>query len=199
MMKMTKEEQYGQLVLINILSCIWLGEWDRYEELFQNMDDKLKENFPFHSHYDQEDVKLWYENYFFIPGDYFVSPYFSSYIKKGHDEHEERKKDLLCLIGLYEKTGFLYPLEKEIYPDHFGCITAFLGSLIQESIKADVEKDEEYKRKLAELKQFVICNYILPILPTLQKNALTKVKHSFFKEFLSFYIKMMQEDWQEAA
>lgn len=198
-MIMTKEERYGQLFLNNILSCVWLGEWDRYEEFFLNMDKELTKNFPFHSYYNREDVMLWHENHFFIPGDYFVSPYFSSYIKKGHDEHEERKKDLLCLIGLYEKVGFLYPLEKEIYPDHFGCLTAFLGSVIQESIKADVEKDEEYKSKLNELKQNVIGRYIFPVLQVLRENAEPKIRHPFFKEFLNFYIQIMTEEIEKAA
>ncbi len=199
MMEMSKEERYGQLVLTNILSCVWLGEWDRYEETFRNMDKELIKNFPFHTYYRREEVSLWYENHFLIPGDYFVSPYFSSYIKKGHDEHEERKKDLLCLIGLYEKIGFLYPLEKEIYPDHFGCITAFLSSVIQESIKADAEKDEEYKSKLTELNHYIIGRYIFPILQVLKKNAEPKIKHPFFKEFLNFYIQIMTEEIGNAA
>lgn len=195
----TTEERYGQLVLNNIMSSVWLGEWERYEGIFRNMNEELIEKFPFHSHYNQEEVKLWHENHFFIPGDYFVSPYFSSYIKKGQDEHEERKKDLLCLIGLYEKIGFLYPLEKEIYPDHFGCITAFLGSVFQESLELDAEKDEEYLSKLNELNQNVIRRYIFPVLQVLKENAEPKIKHPFFKEFLNFYIQIMKEEMNEAA
>lgn len=186
-MEPTLEELYGKMALSNILSSVWLGDWKRYEDIFSTMREDVQMNFPFHQHYDREQVKQWYENHFFIPGDYFVSPYFSSYSIGESGDEDARKKDLLCLIGMYEKTGFYYPLEKELYPDHMGCLVAFWGSVIQEQIKASQTGDEEYVKKLAELEGEILNQYILPVLNPLRNHADPKISHSFFKEFLDFF------------
>lgn len=192
------EERYGKLALANIMTSIWFGDWDRYEEIMKEVPESVKAELSFHSSYKRDEVQLWHDNHFFIPGDHFVSPYFSSYIKNGEDE-DARRHDLLCLIGLYEKTGFLYPLEKERFPDHFGSLTAFLSSVIQEEIKAEQEGDREYLKQLEELEADVLRQYIQPVIKPMLEIAEGKVKHSFFKEFLGFYGELMNEDWVDAA
>lgn len=196
-MKEIIEECYGQLVLVNILSAVWIGDWDRYEEIFKEMPDELQAEFPFHPFYHREQVELWYENHFLIPGDYFVSPYFSSYVTNEKDE-ERRRQDLLCLISIFNKTGFYYPLEKESYPDHLGCLTSFVSSALQEEIKALQEADLVYFEQLVELKERLRCKYIVPVLKPLIKQSNMKINHLFFKEFLQFYGQTMEVEWMSA-
>lgn len=183
----------GKNVLTNILSSIWLGEFDKYEEIFNNLPDENKVEFPFHEHYERDEVKLWHENYFYIPGNYFVSPYFSSYRQSEKDEIR-RRQDLLCLIGLYEKLGFYYPLEKSLYPDHFGCILTFINSIIGEQIKALEENDEQLYEQLVRLEMETSGQYIFSIKRSLREESDKKISHAFFKEFLNFFDEIMTEE-----
>ncbi len=188
------EELKGSLVFANIMSVVWLGDWDRYEKIFVEMPTELREQFPFHQYYSREDVAIWHENHFFIPGEFFISPYFSSYSSNNGEDVEERRKSLLCLIGIYEKMGFYYPLEENLYPDHFGCIMVFLTSLLQEQIKARQASDEQLYQKLADLKNEVFHEYIQPILSSLQKTALNNVKHPFLHEFLQYFCSTLSKE-----
>jgi TorA maturation chaperone TorD len=192
------EERYGKLAIANIVTSIWFGDWNTYEEFMKDVPDSIKDELSFHSFYERDEVKLWHDNHFFIPGDHFVSPYFSSYPKEGEDE-EARKQDLLCLIGLYEKTGFYFPLEQDVLPDHFGSMTTFLSSILQGEIKAEQEGDHAYLQQLEEIEAEVLHKYIQPVIKPMLAAAESKVKHPFFKEFLSFYGDLMGEDWMEAA
>ena len=170
------EERYGKLAIANILTSIWFGEWDRYEEFMKEVPESMQDELSFHSFYKRDEVQLWHDNHFFIPGDHFVSPYFSSYPKNGEDE-EARKQDLLCLIGLYEKTGFYFPLEQNHLPDHFGSMTAFLSSVLQAEIKAEQEGDSEYLQKLENIEAEVLTQYIKPVIKPMLESAEAKVKH----------------------
>lgn len=192
------EERYGKLAIANIITSIWLGDWNRYEEFMKDIPEFMQDELSFHSFYERDEVQLWHDNHFFIPGDHFVSPYFSSYPKEGEDE-EARKQDLLCLIGLYEKTGFYFPLEHDRLPDHFGSMTAFLSSILQAEIKAEQEGNSEYLRQLEEIEADVLNQYIQPVIMPMLETAGSKVKHPFFKDFLSFYADLMGEDWMVAA
>lgn len=181
------EELNGSLALANIMSVVWLGDWDRYETIFKEMPVELREQFPFHQYFNREEVEIWHENHFFIPGQHFVSPYISSYSSNDGKDIEERRKNLLCLIGIYEKMGFYYPLETNLYPDHIGCIMVFLSSLLQEQIKANQESDEELYGKLDDLKNEILTDFIKPILSPLQKNAMNNIKHPFIHEFIQYF------------
>lgn len=192
------EERYGKLAIANIITSIWFGDWNRYEEFMKDIPEFMHDELSFHSFYERDEVQLWHDNHFFIPGDHFVSPYLSSYPKEGADE-EARKQDLLCLIGLYEKTGFYFPLEQDRLPDHFGSMTAFLSSILQAEIKAEQEGDSEYLRQLEEIEADVLNQYIQPVIMPMLETAGSKVKHPFFKDFLSFYADLMGEDWMVAA
>lgn len=188
------EELKGSLALANIMSVIWLGDWERYEKIFAEMPIELREQFPFHKYYTQDEVAIWHENHFFIPGEYFISPYFSSYTSNGGQDVEERRKSLLCLIGHYEKMGFYFPLEKQLYPDHIGCIMVFLSSLLQEQIKAKHDSDEELYLQLNELKSEILTDFIEPILSQLQKNMLNNAKHPFINEFLQYFCRSLDKE-----
>ena len=192
------EERYGKLAVANIMTSIWLGDWDTYEAFMNDVPEGMQEELTFHSFYNRDEVQLWYDNHFFIPGDHFVSPYFSSYAKNNEDE-EARRLELLCLIGLYEKTAFYFPLEQDRLPDHFGSMTAFMSSILQGEIKAENEGDLEYLQQLEEIETEMLNRFIQPILKPMLKNAEAKIKHPFFKEFLRFYKEMMEEDWVDAA
>lgn len=190
----TLEELHGSLALANIMSVIWLGDWDRYEEIFAEIPDELKNQFPFHTHYKREEVEIWYENHFFIPGDYFISPYFSSYSSNKGQDVEERRKSLLCLIVIYEKMGFYYPLENNLYPDHLGCLLVFISSVLQEQIKAMNNSDDELYKKLTNMKNEIFSEYIQPVLHPLQKNTWNHAKHPFIKEFLQYFCQVIEEE-----
>lgn len=185
-MEVSIEERYGNMTLMNIFTSVWLGDWDLYDELFINMPDEIKNQFPFQSHYDREQVALWHENYFAIPGDFFVPPYYTAY-QENQENMEEWKHSLLGLIGMYEKFGFYYPLEKEKYPDHIGCMTAFISSSIDAQIKAYHSRDFESITLLDKVQEEMLINYIEPTLLPLLNVAENKIEHPFFKEFLRFY------------
>lgn len=192
------EERYGKLAIANILTSIWFGDWNRYEEFMKDVPESMQAELSFHSFYKRDEVQLWHDNHFFIPGDHFVSPYFSSYTNDSEDE-EARKHDLLCLIGLYEKTGFYFPLEQDRLPDHFGSMIAFLSSILQAEINAEQTGDNEFIKQLEEIEMDVLQKYIQPVIKPMLEMADAKVKHPFFKEFLNFYGDLMNEAWIEAA
>src|SRR5690625_5375459 len=77
-MQYTIEETYGKLVLTQLFTHVWFGDWDHYEEAIDQLPDDLIEAFPFHRFYDREKVELWHDNYFSIPGSYFIPPYLRS-------------------------------------------------------------------------------------------------------------------------
>ncbi|CAM3982690.1 molecular chaperone TorD family protein [Mesobacillus zeae] len=180
------EERYGKLAAANILTSIWIGDWERYHKIFEEVSDEAKEGLYFHRYYKGEDVQLWHDNHFSIPGEHFIPPYISSY-SSGADHEDSRRNDLLCLVGLYEKMQFYYPLEINMYPDHFGCLTAFLGALLQEEIKAEEAGEKEYLEKLENMEEEFVQKYLKPVLPSLLKLTDLRVKHLFFREFLKFY------------
>ncbi|UYZ22810.1 molecular chaperone TorD family protein [Mesobacillus jeotgali] len=192
------EERYGKLAIANIMTSIWLGDWDTYEAFMNDVPEGMRKELSFHSLYNRDEVQLWYDNHFFIPGDHFVSPYFSSYTKNNEDE-EARRHELLCLIGLYEKTAFYFPLQQDRLPDHFGSMTAFMSSILQGEIKAEQEGGREHLQQLEEIEAEMLTRFIRPVLKPLLENAELKIKHPFFIEFLGFYAEMMSEEWKVAA
>ncbi|WP_170169125.1 molecular chaperone TorD family protein [Mesobacillus subterraneus] len=192
------EERYGKLAIANIMTSIWLGDWGTYEEFMNNVPAGLREELAFHSSYERDEVQLWYDNHFFIPGDHFVSPYFSSYVTNNEDE-EARRHDLLCLIGLYEKTAFYFPLEQDRLPDHFGSMIAFLSSILQGEIEAEQKGDSDHLKQLEDIEAEMLNKYIKPVLKPMLEYADAKIKHQFFREFLRFYAEVMNEEWMEAA
>lgn len=188
------EVKNGIQALTNILSSVWLGDWEQYEKILADMPAELKAELPFHSYYDREEVDLWYQNHFFIPGDHFVSPYFSTYSAQEKGNNEETNKELLCLIGIYEKVGFYYPLEKKIYPDHIGSLNVFLASIMREEITAEKNGDNDYVKQLLELRDEIISKYVLPLQRGLKKAAQNKINNLFLVNFIDFYSDFIEKD-----
>lgn len=200
------EESYGRLALWNILSHIWLGEWDEYESYFRDLPLEVKGEFPFHAHYKREEVSLWYDNYFVIPGEYFIPPYFSSYNRgvgsrvseggkfEGEDFQEDAKQDLLCLIGHFERVGYYYPLEKNVYPDHFGSLAGFMVAAIREEIQAISNGDSARSDEMKALQEEIFTKYLIPVENKLKIFAKGKTKHPFFQTFLSYYHTAVQQE-----
>ncbi|UII56816.1 molecular chaperone TorD family protein [Cytobacillus spongiae] len=193
-MTQLKQEQQGKMAIANILSSIWLGEWNQYEILMNQIPKELQDQLPFHTYYDREQVELWYENHFFIPGKFFISPYLSSYKVNEGEGTESRKKDLLCLIQLYESMGFYYPLENDRYPDHLGCITLFLSALVNEQL----ENEENYN-VLVDIEREIVKKHIQPVLQMVVTEGSNKLHHPFLREFLFFYKETIEEDWDISA
>ena len=69
--------------------------------------ENLSEEFPFHQYYNREEISLWDDNHFKIPGAYVIPPYLSSYNDRGVEAQENSRQDVLCLIGEYEKFCFV--------------------------------------------------------------------------------------------
>src|SRR5690625_830800 len=93
----TIEETYGQVLLSQLFTHIWFGDWDEYEETVNQLPADLLKEFPFHQYYERKETEQWHDNYFSIPGIYFVPPYLSSYQGKSEKEEVQAKQDLLCL------------------------------------------------------------------------------------------------------
>lgn len=186
------EVKSGMLALTNILSSVWLGDWDQYETILQDLPEEIKEQLPFHAHYNREEADLWHQNHFEIPGDYFVSPYYSTYSAKEKEDHEETNKELLCLIGIFEKVGYYYPLEKKMYPDHIGSLNVFLGSILREEIAAEKNEDHGYLKQLQELREEIVAPYLIPLERGIKKAAENKIENQFLKEFISYYAEFIE-------
>lgn len=191
-------ESQGRFKLFNLFSAIWLGDWELYEQIVQELPDEILTDIPFHAHYDKEQVSLWYENYFMIPDQYFVPLYFSHYVKSLKGD-EAVKQDLLCLIGMYEEMGFYYPLEKEKYPDHIGCTTAFFTATIRAEIKAYQKQDHEDLLTLNKLQLKIYNDYIHPNLVGVLKGAKNKIQDPFFNEFISYFQDMLESEFQAVS
>ncbi len=181
------EETYGRLMLANLFTQVWIGDWEGYEKTFSSIPEEIKVEFPFHSHYNREEVPMWHENQFSIPGDYFISPYMSSYYGKDEEEVDKAKQDLLCLIGMFEEMGFYYPLDKGEYPDHIGSLTAFLTAAIQEEAEALKAEDIEKAEKLRNLQKETYEKYMKPGLAKLEQVVEKRASHPFIKKFVPFY------------
>lgn len=190
-MQYTLEETYGKLLLTQLFTHVWFGHWDRYEESIEQLPGELIEAFPFHAYYQREETKLWHDNYFSIPGDYFIPPYLSSY--NNSTDQEKVKQDLLCLIGAYDKVGFYYPLEQDEFPDHIGSLTAFITAAANEEIKAMEKDDFELAKQMNQLQVDIYYSYLEPTINKLWDNNKDKINDSFFKTFIPFYINAMEE------
>src|SRR5690625_2628436 len=196
-MQYTIEETYGKLVLTQLFTHVWFGDWDHYEEAIDQLPDDLIEAFPFHRFYDREKVELWHDNYFSIPGSYFIPPYLSSYTDKTEAAQDKVKQDLLCLIGAFEKVGFYYPIEKEEFPDHIGSLTALISAAAKEEIKARKFEEEKLAEEMNNHQKEINESYLSKALYHLQKNHASRIDDPFFKEFLPFYINAMEDLRQE--
>ncbi|WP_284139152.1 MULTISPECIES: molecular chaperone TorD family protein [unclassified Virgibacillus] len=188
----TLEEAYGKQLLSHIFTHIWLGDWDKYEETMQQLPDQLALEFPFHKHYDRESTALWRDNYFSIPGDYFIPPYLSTYQDKSEEDDQEAKQSLLCLIGAFDRIGFYYPLEKEEFPDHIGSITAFIAAATNEEVKAIQANDEELLQQLQNVQHEMYQDHLAPALQALWKTNHQKLSDPFFQAFLPYYMDQME-------
>lgn len=192
-MPYTIEETYGKLVLTQLFTHVWFGDWDRYEEAIKQLPAELTNAFPFHKHYDREETALWHENYFSIPGPHFVPPYLSSYTEKTEGEQEKAKQDLLYLIGAFDKVGFYYPLEKEEFPDHIGSLTAFIAAAAKEEIEATKAKDAELATQMNDLQKEIYDSYLRIAINQLWGRYSDHIKDPFFKEFIPFFQSSMAD------
>lgn len=191
-MTMTKTEAYGKLLLSQLFTNIWLGEWDKYEQTISQLPNEITDHLPFHSHYVPREVKLAHENYFIIPGEFFIPPYVSAYYGKSEEEQQVARQDLLCLVGAYEKVGYYYPVEIDELPDHIGSIIGFITALLQEEIKAADQNDPKVNASIKKLQQEVYEDYLRPALNKM-KNPLEKtIDDSFFKYFLPYFNETME-------
>src|SRR5690625_174329 len=191
-MATTKVETYGKLLLTQLFTNIWYGHWDKYEETIEHLPIEMAHDLPFHPFYEPRKVKLAHENYFVIPGEYFIPPYVSSYYGKSEEEQQVARQDLLCLVGAYEKVGYYYPIEHDELPDHIGSITGFMTALLQEEINAHRKDDQELFKEIKNLQHEVYDDYLKTALDKINKYYSQKIDDPFFKRFLPFYTETME-------
>ena len=184
----------GTATLINILSTVWLGDWDQYESIMAKMPDELKKQLPFSTHYDREEVDLWHQNHFTIPADHFISPYFSTYSSQLSGNKEETTKALLCLIGIFENAGFYFPLEQKLYPDHVGSLNVFLGAILQKEISAEKHGNEEELQRLQEIRSEILNQYVRPLQKGIKIVAQSRIQNLFLKEFINFSAEFFEKE-----
>ncbi|MFG6117577.1 molecular chaperone TorD family protein [Halobacillus sp. MO56] len=190
---LTVEERNGQLVLTQLFTHIWFGDWDKYETILKQFPDEIKDSFPFHQYYNREDVELWYENYFSIPGVYFIPPYVSSYTEKTEEAMDRSRQDLLCLIGTFENMGFYYPIEKGEFPDHIGSLTAFLSAASAEEVKADQDGNMELAQELHQAQVDMYQSHMKQGLKKIAKHSKRKLEDPFFASFIPYYLETMKD------
>ncbi|NBJ68711.1 MULTISPECIES: molecular chaperone TorD family protein [Clostridia] len=189
----TQVETYGKLVLTQLFTHIWYGDWDKYEQIVNQLPKNLVDQFSFHTFYAREETKIWHENYFSIPGKYFIPPYMSSYRGKSENEEVDTKQDLLCLIGVYEKMGFYYPIEREAFPDHIGSLTAFITATLKEEMAALEEGDGNLANQLTNVRKELYDHYLVPCLNAIWRQHQNKFSDPFFRAFIPYYIETMEE------
>lgn len=185
-------ETYGKLLLIQVYTHIWYGDWDQYEQMIEQIPQKISHSLPFHPFYDRKEVSLAYDNYFVVPGDYFIPPYISTYRGQTEEAQQEARQNLLCLVGAFEKVGFYYPLEKDKFPDHIGSITAFIAALLHEEIKAYEQGNAELVESLQNLQKEVYEDYLHLALKRLWKHHEQTLDDPFFKHFLPYYMETVE-------
>ncbi|CEG29249.1 molecular chaperone TorD family protein [Bacillus sp. B-jedd] len=188
-----QEEQQGLIAMADLFTAIWMGEWNTYEDFFQSIPVEFHGELPFHGHYNREEADLWLQNHFSIPGEHFISPYYSSYRAPGQDE-EVKRNSLLRLIGMYERTGYYFPLEKEIYPDHIAALTGFAASILKEEAKAAEQEDKEYLDQLGKLKRDVVEIYLAPLVSSIKVAAQGKVNNPFVDQFVLSVSEFVEKD-----
>lgn len=193
MSQIVQEETYGKLVLCELFTSIWLGKWDNYEKIIAQVPEELVEEIPFHEHYEREETSLWYDNYFQIPGAYFIPPYLSSYHGQSGEEQERARQDVLCLIGEYEKFQFYYPLEEDVFPDHFGSVTGFITAILKAEVEAEQKEDLELSNQLKAIQRNIYTSYMKKGIKEMLEHAKGKVNDRYFQEFLYFYSESMEE------
>jgi|SRR5690625_546373 len=181
-------ERYGQLLLCQLFTQVWYGSWDEFEETINQLPTEIQSQFPFYKAYDREETELWHENYFKIPGDYFIPPYLSSYQRKTINSENVMKQDLLNLITAFDKLGFYYPLEKDQFPDHIGSLTAFITATIAEEIKALHEREEDRVQHLQAIKEEVYEKYLKPGIDQMWEMNKHKISDPFFKRFIPYFV-----------
>ncbi|MUV36337.1 hypothetical protein JNUCC1_00139 [Lentibacillus sp. JNUCC-1] len=193
MVETTLEEAYGKLLLSDLFTHIWFGDWEAYETAIEQIPEELVMELPFTDHYIREETALWRDNYFQIPGEYFIPPYLSSYFGKDEKEQERARQEVLCLVGDYDKFGFYYPLEQNEFPDHFGSVTAFITAALKSEIKAHEEGDAELASQLHNFRHHIYTTYLQKGIASMMTQCENRVSDPFFKAFLTFYQQSMED------
>src|SRR5690625_3180279 len=191
-MATTKVETYGKLLLTQLFTNIWYGHWDKYEETIEHLPIEMAHDLPFHPFYEPRKVKLAHENYFVIPGDYFIPPYVSFYYGKSEEAQQIARQDLLCLAEAYEKVGYYYQIENDELPDHIGSITCYITALLQEKIKAYDQGDDQLIEEVKQLQREVYNDYLKNPLEKIEQIYKQKVDDQFFKYFFPFYKEILE-------
>lgn len=189
----TLNETFGKLLLSDLFTSIWFGNWDEYESIISRLPVELVRNLPFHKHYDREETALWRDNHFLIPGPYFIPPYLSSYFGKTEEEQDEARQDVLCLIGEFDKLGFYYPLEQNEFPDHFGSVTAFITAALKEEVEASQSGDAELVEQLRTVQHEVYNTYLAKGIHKMLETCMSRLTDPFFKTFIPFYARGMED------
>jgi len=179
-------EKYGQLLLSQIFTQVWYGNWNEFEETIEQLPTEWQEQFPFYEVYNRKETKSWHEHYFNIPGEYFIPPYLSSYQKEEVQAKESMKNDFYNFIERFDNVDELNVLREEEFSDHIGSLTAFVTIMISLEIKAIQENNDVYMKDLQHIREHFCKKHLKPGVDKLWETYKHKVKDPFFETFIPY-------------
>lgn len=181
-------KKYGQLLLSQLFTQVWYGNWKEFEETINHLPKELQNQFPFYEVYDREQTRIWHNHYFNTPGKSFIPPYLSSYQEESLKARNAIKKDLQVLFETFDKLGLHYSLDERDVSDHIGSFTALITVTISLEIKAMQQKDVILVEDLQEAKGEMCEKYLKPGIDKLWETYKHKIKDPFFETFIPYFI-----------
>lgn len=182
----TIDELKGKQFVYGLFSAILLGQFQRYRQMMEELPEEMRAQFPFHQHYDEEEVSLAYDNLFVIPGEFYIPPYYSSYAGSYNDNELEIRENHLCLIGLFERFGFYDPIEQEQLPNHIAMFFSFMQASLALEVKAWTDNDEELAGQAQQLQKRFLDEFLHPWVPMLLSQVQKQEISLFFQKWGNF-------------
>lgn len=179
----TIHELKGKQFVYGIFSALLLGQVERYRQVMENLPVDIRRQFPFHQDFEEEKVAAAYDNLFVVPGDYYIPPYYSSYAGQYKDNELEIREHLLCLIGLFERFGFYYPIEQEQLPDHIAMFFSFMQASLALEEKAWTDNDEKLAGQAQQLQKRFLDEFLHPWVPVLLSQVQKQEISPFFQKW----------------
>lgn len=126
-----------------------------------------------------EELKLQYDNLFFIPGPYYAPPYASVYL----DQDKEDEEQLVHrLSDCYSRFGFLeYANQTGLRHDHIGTMLMFLHFLLQLSLEAE---DMQSRQKAEAMYDSMLNEYLMPMYGHFEKKVSEQLMRGFYLDLV---------------
>lgn len=128
------------------------------------------------------ELKILYENLFYIPGPFYVPPYAAEFLYEKNDDIST-SQFLNDLAYEYEREGFYSYAKKMSYRmDHLGLMFMYLHFLLEKLIKNEAEDVDETMKKVK--------NFIHKKMNTwfgeFEKNVSSSLQYGFYLQLVQF-------------